>query len=244
MGRTFEALLRAEKEEQERWGRGMAEGYRPPPEESNLPAQVVEEYRRLRYRIVNMCTEKRVKALLFVSPTHGEGNSTVLSHFAIVLACEGERVLLVDANLRDPILHQIFRIDLKSGFSELIFQESNLEDMMEKNRLSNLRVITSGNTHLEPFPAIHSKFLDSSIGKMRSKADWVLFDAPPIDSYNDALALAPNMDGVIMVIQAEKTRWEAAQRAKQRMEACHANILGVVLNKGRFYIPGWLYRRL
>jgi Mrp family chromosome partitioning ATPase len=74
--------------------------------------------------------------------------------------------------------------------------------------------------------------------------DWVLFDAPPVNHFDEGLALSGMVDGVVMVIQAEKTRWEVAQSAKQRLEDSGGRILGVVLNKRKFYIPKWLYETI
>jgi len=79
---------------------------------------------------------------------------------------------------------------------------------------------------------------------MKLKADWILIDTPPISISSDAIAIAAKADGVIMVIKAEKTRWEVAQNTKQRIEGGNGNIIGVVLNGRRFYIPKWLYQRL
>ena len=245
MRKTFEALLRAEREKQGKSEQEKSEKISAAlPEECNFPSQIAEEYRRLKYRIVNMDPERKIRTLLFVSPTGGEGNSTVLAHFATVLACEGDRVLLVDTNLRHPSIHEIFNLELKNGFSEFILQKSPLEEVMKKTSFKNLQVITSGNTHSDPFAVISLKSLDSCIAKLKLKADWVLFDSPSIDTYNDAIALASRLDGVILVIQAEKTRWEVGMSARQRMEASNARVLGVVLNKRRYYIPEWLYKRL
>ena len=79
---------------------------------------------------------------------------------------------------------------------------------------------------------------------MKAFADWIIFSCPPVNAYNDAAALAGMVDGVVLVIQAEKTRWEVAQSAKDRLEKAGANILGVVLNDRRHHIPEWIYKRL
>ena len=79
---------------------------------------------------------------------------------------------------------------------------------------------------------------------MKAEAEWVLFDSPPINSFNDSIALAHRVDAVVMVVEAEKTRWEVAQSAKQRVESGNGKILGIVLNKRRYYIPKFIYKRL
>lgn len=133
--------------------------------------------------------------------------------------------------------------------------------MIKKNRFDNLFVITSGSLPsvlpsnnrgpltvdcglYNPSILFESKSLDAHIEKMKKQADWVLFDSPPINSFNDSIALAHRVDGVVMVVEAEKTRWEVAQSAKQRVESGNGKILGIVLNKRRYYIPEFIYKRL
>jgi Mrp family chromosome partitioning ATPase len=86
--------------------------------------------------------------------------------------------------------------------------------------------------------------LVSAIEQIEEQYDWILFDSPPINSCNDSSALASKMDGVVMVVQAENTRWEVAQRAKEQIENDKVKILGVVLNRRKLYIPEWAYKLL
>ena len=79
---------------------------------------------------------------------------------------------------------------------------------------------------------------------MKLQADWVLFDSPPINVYNDASALAAKMDGVVMVVQAENTRWEVAQSAKKKIKNAKVSLLGVILNRRKMHIPDWAYKML
>ncbi|NOQ87098.1 MAG: capsular biosynthesis protein, partial [Deltaproteobacteria bacterium] len=119
-----------------------------------------------------------------------------------------------------------------------------LEEIVKETPISNLSVITGGIPHTSPSSIFESSSLDALIEQMKTRADWVLFDSPPINSYNDSRTLATKMDGVVMVVQAEKTRWEVAQSARQRMESDKVKILGVVLNKRQMHIPEWAYKML
>ena len=246
MGKTFEALMQAEREKQEKLGENHLA---PPPndlllKELNIPFQIVEEYHRMEYKISNMYPKRKSKAFLFVGPNEGEGNSTVLTHFGITLALGGSRILLVDTNLRCPSIHRLFDLPGEKGLVELMQRKCILEEVIKNTSLQNLQVITSGHNPSDPIPALTFPVFDSTIEKMKSKADWILFDSPPIHASNDAIALAPKVDGVILVVKAEKTRWEVALNARQRIESGKGNIIGVVLNERRFYIPEWLYQRL
>jgi len=250
MAKTFEALMRAAKDNQIRPEESMVFDLKPPrpsiligAADFKLSPQIIEEYHRMKHTMLSS-NPKKIKTVLFSSSTEGEGTSTVLINFATTLASEGSKVLLVDANLRNPSLHSLFNLEKKNGLTDLLLGKSTLEGVIKKTQTNNLSVITSGIPHSVPFSLYESNSLDSLIEEMKAQFDWVLFDSPPINSYNDSSALAAKMDGVIMVVQAEKTRWEVAQSAKQRIENDKVKILGAVLNKRKMYIPEWAYKRL
>jgi len=247
MGKTYEALMQADREKSKKPEAGMnleSSRIHPIPQGVNIPLPILEEYHRMEYKISSWYPEKKSRALVFVGPSEGEGNSTVLTHFGISMAFRGESVLLVDMDWRRPSIHRFFDLPTGKGSIEWIFDQCTLEEAIQNTYLENLHVITSGTIPVGSFPTPPSLFLDYHIKNMKSKANWILIDAPPINASNDAIALAPKVDGVIMVVKAEKTRWEVAQNARQRIESGEGNILGVVLNDRRYYIPEWLYQRL
>ncbi len=249
MAKTFEALMKAEKESQKRLTEVAAFESKPFPKrlgrlEQTIPKQVVEEYQRLKYNLLRTNSGKRTKALLFTSPSEGEGHSPVLINFAIALASEGDKVLLVDANLRNPSFHHVFKLEKKGGLTDLLSGESSLLNVIKETQVSHLSVITCGMASSNAGSVFELNALDSLIQEMKAQYDWVLFDSPPINSSSDSIALAPRADGVVMVVQAEKTRWEVAARAKQRIEDGNGTILGVILNNRRFYIPERIYKAL
>jgi capsular exopolysaccharide synthesis family protein len=204
----------------------------------------VEEYRKMKYKILSNGSEKTVKTILFCSSHRGEGNSTVFLNFGQTLAAEGYRVLMVDADLRHPSLHRLFHLEKENGLTDLCFGNSSLENVMKKTMWDNLRVVTGGNAYANPSSVFESEFLGASIEQMKMQGDWVLFDSPPMNSCSDAIALAGKVDGVVLVVESERTRREVALQYKDRLEKSGARILGVVLNKRRFHIPGWVYNRL
>jgi len=243
MSKTYEALMKAEKEGKIRVplpdGRGKDVKDREPRTSDH---QLIKAYSRLKQNILRSSADEETKTLLFSSCTQGEGNSTVLINFAMMLSSEGEKVLLIDTNLRSPSFHEVFNLNRENGVTELFLNKRTLQEVIKKTDYPNLFVITSGTPHSNPPLLLESNSLDSLIKEMKTIVDWVLFDSPPVNSFNDSMALAARMDGVVMVIQAEKTRSELAQSAKQQLENAGGKILGVVLNKRRFYIPEWLYK--
>jgi capsular exopolysaccharide synthesis family protein len=211
---------------------------------SKLSHQTVEEYHRLKHQLLSSVSNEKVKIILFSSSAKGEGNSTILSNFAITLASGGDKVLLVDANLRNPFLHDLFKLDKKDGLTELLLEDKSLDAVIKQTRHENLSVITCGVSHTNPFSLLGSRSFDSFIGKVKPHFDWILFDSPSIHSCNDSSTLAAKTDGVVMVVQAENTRWEVAQSAKERIENEKIKILGAVLNKRKMHIPEWAYKIL
>ena len=106
----------------------------------------------------------------------------------------------------------------------------------------NMRVITHGNKSESSLSVSSTDDIKPIINELKSHADWILFDSPAIHKYSDAALLANEMDGVIIVVQAEKTKWEVAQRARDIITKGNVQILGAVLNKKQFHIPALLYK--
>ena len=211
---------------------------------SKETALALEEYRKMKNKIFSFESDKPIKTILFCSSHRGEGNSTVCLNFAQTLAVQGYRVFLVDANLRNPTLHSPFQLGQVNGLTDLCLGNTRMEDTMKKTMLDNLWVMTSGVPYSNPSAIFGSEAFDALLDQIKSQADCILFDSPPLDSYDDSIALAAKVDGVVLVIESEKTRREVAHKSKQRLENTGARILGVVLNKRKLYIPNWLYKRL
>ena len=249
MGKTFEALVKAERDSKVK--REELAAFEPKvtlqpymPFRLSVSQQVSEEYQGLKHNLRSLLPETKSKVLIFVGSTHGEGTSTVVATFGTILASSGERVLLVDANLRNPALHDMFSVEKMGGVAELLLGSVNLKDVTKNTRFGNLTVVTSGLPPSNPALALGSKGVCSMIDLMKGHAEWVLLDVPPVNEFNDAMAFCTEADGAVLVVQAEKTKWEVAQRAKQRLDDARLNVVGVVLNKRRYYVPEWLYRRL
>jgi capsular exopolysaccharide synthesis family protein len=249
LAKTFEALMKAEKEHRIRPEDTKVFNIRPQaqfhiPKHYNISPQVAEEYHRMKHLILSTHPGRNIKTILFSSAKEGEGTTTVTRDFAITLTSAGDTVLLVDANLRKPVLHNVFNLEKKIGLTELLTGMTHLNDTIKQTAVKNLYVITSGIQSSNASSLFYSKLLDSLLEQMKQQVDWVLFDASPIHSYNDASILAAKMEGVIMVLQAESTRWEVAQSAKERIETEKVKLLGAVLNRRKMYIPEWVYRML
>ena len=203
-----------------------------------------EESKRLQNSIISLMPDVKQRILLFTGVADGEGSETLVIRFGLVLAALGEQVLLVDTCVREPSLHKSFGIEQAPGITELLSGKGTVPDVIHRSALKGLFIIPGGSSVANPAFAQGLRTLDSATEAMKGLADWIIFICPPVNAYDDASALARVVDGVVLVVEAEKTRWEVAQSAKKRLESAGANILGVVLNNRRRHIPGWIYRGL
>jgi capsular exopolysaccharide synthesis family protein len=249
MSKTFKALMKAAKDKrmgpEEKGAFYLRPHYkhRLPLSSKHIPG-ISEEYHRLKHSLASKLSGDTGRAILFCSSNNGEGTSTVLNNFAVTLAAGGSSVLIVDANLRNPTAHISFNLIPRQGFTELIMGKDTLSKIIKTTKVNNLSVITHGVHHSNPSRLFESQAMVAIAEKIKTKAEWILFDFPPVNLYNDAISMAGLMGGVVMVVEADKTRWEVAQRAKRRLEDDGGKILGVILNRRTMHIPDWLYRML
>ena len=153
-------------------------------------------------------------------------------------------MLFRSANLRNPVLHSHTNVSGSPGFCEVMDGNDDLDRVIQQSALPNLFVLASGVSPANPTAIFESDRLTELIQTLKTEFDWVIFDAAPINQYGDTALLAPLLDGVVMVVQAENKRAEVAIQAVNRLESAGANILGGVLNGRRYVIPDIIYRRL
>jgi len=155
-----------------------------------------------------------------------------------------QKVLLVDGNLHMPGLHRFFGLDPDDGLAEIIEYEKDWKEFVKPIKGVQLDFITAGRTDQNPTELLSSDYFRILVAQWRQAYKYVIFDSPPVLSYVDAMSLAAIVDGVVLVIRAGQTRWEVAQRAKRKLVAAHANLLGVTLNRRKVNIPDGAYERL
>jgi protein-tyrosine kinase len=209
-----------------------------------VPSQY-SRYQEVKTKLITHFSKESIKTIMFTSTAHGDGSSFTALSFATTLARDFKlNVLLMDANLRCPCLHKIFNIDNHQGLFNLLTQEEEKTFCLKKVGQSGLYLIPCGEKNSEPTNLFESVRFEKTLKKMREKFDYVILDVPPVNSYAESIVIATKVDGVILVIESDKTRQQVANRAKQEMEKAGARILGVILNKRKHYIPEWIYKRL
>ncbi|MFQ5577258.1 MAG: polysaccharide biosynthesis tyrosine autokinase [Anaerolineae bacterium] len=193
---------------------------------------VAEAYRLVRTNIQFMAVDRPAKTIMVTSPNLGEGKSTTAANLGVVMAQADLRTIIVDTDLRRPAIHKIFQVPNSGGLTDLLRSpELDVGDQLKSTEFENLQVITSG-----PLPPNSSEMLGSQrmahiFKQLEAIADVVIFDSPPVLMVTDATVLSNRVDGVVLVVQAKRTRREAARQAVQRLKQVGANILGCVLNE-------------
>jgi capsular exopolysaccharide synthesis family protein len=205
---------------------------------------LLEEALRIKVNVLRTRINNPMKSIMVTSANHGEGTSTLVVNLAFAFALgDKSRVLLVDANIRRPSLHKLFKLERRDGFFDFIGGRIELAEGIKKTPFPNIEVMTAGeqadDNILTAFTAI-SKDIKNSL---ESDFDWVLYDTAPVNSYPDTLMVTTLADEVILVIQAEKTRWPAVNKTKENLQAIGAHILGGVLNRRKRIVPAMIYKR-
>jgi non-specific protein-tyrosine kinase len=191
---------------------------------------ISEAYRALRTNLDFASLDRALKTLVVTSAGVGEGKSTTLANLAVVSAQAGRKVVLVDADLRRPTLHQIFGLGNETGLTTVMMDDAALAaPPLQETGVEHLSVLTSGPLPPNPAELMGSRRMEEVVTALAEKADQVFFDTPPVVAVTDAAVLSTKVDGVLLVISAGKTRREYARTAVQRLEQIKARLVGTVL---------------
>lgn len=195
---------------------------------------VSESYRRLRTRIQYLVTKKKLKTVLITSPDEQDGKSVTACNIAISMANAGNKVLLIDANLRRPSIHNQFFIASKIGLTNVLLGEITLESSLFRlDDIPGLAVLPSGSIPSNPSEILIGNRMAELLSNVSACFDMVIIDSPPIGPVSDGLVLAGLVDGVILTISSKKTKINMAENAVKALRKIDANILGVVFTKAK-----------
>jgi tyrosine-protein kinase Etk/Wzc len=199
--------------------------------EQGSPA--LEAYRSLRTNIQFAVPEVQPKSFLFTSPGPGEGKSLTAANLAIALAEMGGRILLVDADLRKPVLHGLFRAPRDAGLTDLLVGEFDWRYRVRPTEVPNLDLLPGGPIPPNPSAILGSNRMKAFLNEVGQHYDAILIDSPPVLPFTDASVLGSMVDGVFLVARAGVTTPEALFRARTLLQAVNARVLGAVLNAVR-----------
>jgi non-specific protein-tyrosine kinase len=187
-----------------------------------------EAYRALRTNLSFYSLDKPLRTLVVTSPAAGEGKSTTAANLAVTMAQSGRRTILVDCDLRRPTLHELFGLPMAPGLTNVVMDE--VGDLpLQQTAVDNLWLLSSGPKPPNPADMLGALRMEQIIAQLAQQADVVLFDAPPIMAASDAAILGAKTDGVLLVVQAGKTRRDHSERAREVLEKAGVRIVGAAL---------------
>ncbi len=192
---------------------------------------VSEAYRVLRTNIQFSGVDKPSKVILVTSTESLEGKTTTVSNLAVTFAQNGNKVLLIDADLRKPMIHKIFGIAGRRGITSAIIEYINYNNYINKNVFNNLDILPCGIIPPNPSEMLASNAMKKLIESMRDNYDYIFIDSPPAGVVTDAAVISTFVDITILVALSGNVQIENIKKTKDILLKVNANIAGVVLNK-------------
>ena len=196
----------------------------------DLPrSAAAENYRSLRTSVMLSSSNQPPRKILVTSPEAGAGKSTTAINLAVAMAQSGKKVLLIDADMRKPRLHKIFKIKPEKGLSSYLAGISR-NDVMFQSPIENLFFMPAGPVPPNPSELLVSDSLNQLLSQVDAKVDFIVCDSPPLQSVVDARILSQVFDGTILVVKGKQTTFEQARKSLRQLNDVNAQILGVLIN--------------
>ncbi len=254
MSKIYDALRKAENEKRKRRGTTRS---RPASKkidvsrDSGLLKGMDENFRRalltLRNTIESETKESNTRTIVFTSAVGKEGKTTILSAFARVLAIgQGERILLVDCAVRNPKLHRLFGVANEKGVIDYLEGGEDLPNIVNHLELPGLDLVTAGTTDDVDIrmPLFNSDRMALFMREVSEAYEYVLIDTSAVLEAPETPIISSYSDGVIMIIHIGRTRREVIKRAMLMVEKLEGRFIGTILNRKKYYIPEFIYRRV
>jgi capsular exopolysaccharide synthesis family protein len=218
--------------------------------DEGVESQHAEAYRGLRTNLLFSRKDERLNSVAIVSAGAGEGKTTTVINLATVFAHAGQRILLVDSDLRRPMLNKLLKLNHSPGLTNYLLKQNTLEEVIQRTSVPTLDFIASGKLPSSSMNILDSKPMKDMIAELKQRYDFVFFDSPPIMGVSDAAVLASEVDMVVQVIQYRRYPQPMNIRAKQMIEKVGGTLVGIVLNninmsqdESYYYYSGDYYSR-
>ncbi|MGE5359681.1 MAG: GumC family protein [Bacteroidales bacterium] len=197
---------------------------------NGVPAEFSESFQSVRTSVLFSSADQGAHKLVVTSTGPGEGKSLVASNMAMALAQAGQRVLLIDGDMRRPRVHEIFGENQEPGLSNVLTAQSLLPECVRKTAVDKLFVLPAGVIPPNPAELLASKRFAEFLLGLNAAYDWVVIDSPPVLAVADAAIYATTASGVLFVVAADRTTRQAARAALDQLHAVDAKMIGAVLN--------------
>ncbi len=188
-----------------------------------------ESYKSIRTSLKYSSVDKTIKTIVITSSVPGEGKSTIAGNLALCLSESGNKVLIIDCDLRRPSLHKKFRLSNLKGITDCLIDKDNLKESIQEFT-SDLSVISSGTIPPNPAEILGSKTFERFLKNIGSIYEYIILDTPPLLAVTDASILAGKADATIIVVKYGKTREKDINLAYKELKKVNANVVGSILN--------------
>ncbi|NMC32990.1 MAG: CpsD/CapB family tyrosine-protein kinase [Veillonellaceae bacterium] len=195
---------------------------------------IAESFRALSAALQENQAENGAKTILFSTVTNGESDSMTAVNTAATLAYSGKSVILVDCDMRHPVLHEIFQGNI-FGVTNIIMQDKPVEEMLQNTEIGGLKILASGSVPVGPVELLSNPRLREMLGVLKTMADYVCIVSAPLiirssSILSDACIVASKVDGVVLVIDSRSVKTKTAKKAVELLNGARAKIVGTVLN--------------
>ena len=189
-----------------------------------------EAFRSLRTNLMFSSVNDPIRTMLITSAARDDEKSLTVANVAVTFAQSGHRTVIVDADLRQPQQHSIWGIREKRGLTDMMVDDAAISDPpLSRTSIENLEVLPAGELPPNPADLLSGKRMDEIINALKARADYVLFDSPPVLAATDAALLGIKLDAALLVVKAGDTRRDHTAQARQALERVHVRIVGAVL---------------
>lgn len=211
-------------------------------EARQVPFAVVEAYKAIRTNLTFLLSSSETKVFGITSPEAGEGKSTTAINMAIAFSQLSDKVLLIDADMRRSSVHKKLKIENDAGLSNILAGFNKYNEVI--NHISEtLDVITAGQVPPNPSELLGSDRFKELIDKVGNEYSYVIIDTPPVDVVTDALVIAPQTAGLVLVVKDQVTPTDSINRAIEAANFAGINILGAVMNASNPKSVNFKYRK-
>ena len=203
----------------------------------------VERYDEIKVRLSTLYPNLELKTIMMTGTAHEQGVTTTAISYASGLArFNNSKVLIIDANIRTPRIGEVFDVEDNNGLVDIIGGRD--KNVIRKTNIekSQIYYITTGKKFVDPHSIYESNDFDYLLKQCKNNFDYLIIDTPPIGIFAETRILCNKVDGIILVIEWGKTNKQVALKAKKEIEESGGRILGIVVNRRKYYIPEWLYR--
>lgn len=187
-------------------------------------------FEQLKTNIQFMPSKSSSKVIMIASGERGEGRSTTAAYLSIELASSGEKTLLIDSDIKNPDIHNIFKLANDKGLLDVLYGETKYEQAVKPTQQEHLFVLTSGKKSLNYAKLFSSGKFNCFIQSLKERFDYIIIDTPCVNTGVETQVISQDVDGCVFVVKSGQTERKSAQKAKDILQDNNVNIIGVFLN--------------